>query len=330
MNLKIYTQKAGIIVISALILFSCKKENPDSTTKILPFGEINGFIIDKAGTKILATNKGLFSLNEDTKAYEKIKTELSESAINDMVYNNSDNSELLWLASDKSALEVFTNQLLTASDNGFLDNNITHLDIDEEKKLYLASDKGISIMKDNQWIIDKGLDSLYMTYPITDIGNASNGYTYATTLGGGVERFKCDVDGISGATIFEKDWTKLESDNILTVYIDDTVQVFGTEYGVAFHYSEYTKWDWETYTTDDGLVSDTVLSITKDNDNNWWFGTVNGLSKFSQNTWTNYKVRDAGFLSDTINYMAIDTDGSLWCASNKGLSHFQNNQWTNF
>jgi ligand-binding sensor domain-containing protein len=100
--------------------------------------------------------------------------------------------------------------------------------------------------------------------------------------------------------------------------------------GVAMHYSEYTKWDWENYTTADGLISDTVLSIVKDNSNNWWFGTVKGLSKLDGENWTSYTAEIDGFKSNTIKFMAIDADGSLWIASDNGLSHFKNNSWTNY
>ena len=54
---------------------------------------------------------------------------------------------------------------------------------------------------------------------LTDAYSDTNGYTYATTNGGGVERFMIDVDGISGATVFDSEWSGLESDIINTVFI---------------------------------------------------------------------------------------------------------------
>jgi hypothetical protein len=53
---------------------------------------------------------------------------------------------------------------------------------------------------------------------------------------------------------FTNDWTLLESDNINTVFIDDTTHVYGTDRGAALHSSECTKWDWLVYTTSEGLI----------------------------------------------------------------------------
>ena len=133
-------------------------------------------------------------------------------------------------------------------------------------------------------------NDLYQNHEITDVASAVNGFTYITTNGGGIERFEMGVDGISSATIFDSDWTLLESNNINTVFIDSITQAYGTDMGVGLHFSEFTKWDWEIYSTIDGLIDNNVISVLKDKSNNWWFGTNVGLSKFDNTNWTNYTV----------------------------------------
>lgn len=179
---------------------------------------------------------------------------------------------------------------LTKSNSGLHNNTVKYLNFDNNNRSYFATPKGVSIFDSKKWFETPGSNDLYLNFEITDIESAVNGFTYVTTKGGGVERIKIDVDGISGATVFDTDWSKLESNNINTVYIDSITQVYGTDAGVAMHFSEFTKWDWETYTVADGLINDTVTAVLKDKSNNWWFGTKNGLSSFNYLKWTDYTV----------------------------------------
>jgi ligand-binding sensor domain-containing protein len=236
----------------------------------------------------------------------------------------------LWLASDSGAFN-FTSQLFVNKNNSGLHNNVVHhLDFDYSGNACFAASDGISILHNGKWAKSSGLDNLYLNFEITGMASAANGFTYVTTYGGGVERFKIDVDGISGATIFDNDWTWLESDNINTVFIDDTTQVYGTDRGVALHFSEYTKWDWLLYTISDGLIGDTVLAIVKDHSDNWWFGTTRGISRLNDAEWTNYTVETQNIISDNIKFLAVDIDGSVWFASDEGLSQFIDGQWINY
>jgi ligand-binding sensor domain-containing protein len=319
----------GIVLISLWVGFSCKEEESDIAIEE-PFEVINAFIIDNQGTKLLATNKGLYTLNTSTGKYNKLDSGIEPAPINDLSIFQNETSDDLWLASYAGALN-FTNQtLLTSSNSGLHNTMVNHLNFDNQAKSYFATPSGISILTDEEWIHNIGLDSLYFKFDITDMATATNGYTYATTNGGGVERFKAGLDGISGATVFDTDWTKLKSNNVLTVFIDDTVQAYGTDNGVAMHFSEFTKWDWENYTEVDGLINDTVLSIIKDHSGIWWFGTSRGLSRFDGTEWKNYSKATQEMVSNTIKFLALDVDGTLWFASDAGLSQLVNNQWINY
>jgi ligand-binding sensor domain-containing protein len=300
------------------------------STLIVPFSVVNGFIIDNEGRKLLATDKGVFMLDVSAQAYVQLESNVELIPANDLAQNTNGSSVDLWIASNLGAFNYNLNELLSTTNSPLINNAVNRISIDQNNIIYYATPEGISIKNDSEWLTNLGIEGLYSEYQITDLATASNGYTYVATQGGGVERFNVDVDGISGATVFDTDWSKLRSNNVLTVFVDDTVQAFGTDMGVAIHSSEYTKWDWENYTTTDGLISDTVLSIVKDISNNWWFGTVKGLSKLDGENWTSYTAEIDGFKSNTIKFMAVDADGSLWIASDKGLSHFKNNIWTNY
>lgn len=318
----------GIVMFIGILFFACDNNDPkeveDPTFEI-----VTGFTISKNGEKLLATDNGLFLFDDTSEKFTFVNTEPLIGPLNDLAISNTQVEEL-WLASNEGAYNFTTMELITSENSELLSNNVGNLNFDFNSRTYFATPQGVSILDNSEWSENLGKDSLFLKYQITDIASAINGFTYTTTNGGGVERYNLDVDGVSSATIFDTDWTKLESNNINTVYIDSITQVYGTDMGVAMHFSEYTKWDWETYTKNDGLIDNNVISVVKDKSNNWWFGTILGLCRFDNSSWTSYTVETDGILSNNIKFLAADIDGSVWVASDNGLSQFNNNQWINY
>jgi signal transduction histidine kinase len=74
-----------------------------------------------------------------------------------------------------------------------------------------------------------------------------------------------------------------------------------------------------TYTTADGLASNTVTSIAESADGTMWFATPNGLSSLSKSNWRTYKARD-GLPSDDQNCLYEDSHGVLWAGTSAGLA----------
>ncbi len=328
MQLYVRFLKQGILMFSVLAYFTgCDRGEPEPN---ISFDIVTGFVISEQGEKFLATDNGLFILNEGKGKYEQVQDTECKTVLNDLAFAPAQPQEDLWLATDAGAYNWTAQYLVTKENSGLSNNLVTHLYFDHNLTGYFATREGLDILVLSEWTHTTGLDDFFLDFEITDMGTATNGYTYVTTLGGGIERFKMDVDGISGATHIDTDWSWLASNNILTIYIDDTVQAYGTDQGAALHFSEYTKWDWEVYSTFDGLINDTVLAIVRDKAKIWWFGTYGGVSRFDELTWTGFTVETHGLLSNHIKFMAVDTDGSIWLATDLGLSHLTGNQSINF
>jgi ligand-binding sensor domain-containing protein len=311
-------------------LSACTKEaNPEQKNQS-SFQTIYDFIIDANNIKYVATDAGLFTFDESTATYYQQNIDENFEAIQSLAINYAFTPGQLWLATEYGAYDMENQALTNASNSQLPVNNISYISFDSNQTIYYAQAEGVSIQNDKTWLQNPGKNNIYQFNTITGMGTASNGYTYVGTDGAGIERFKYDIDGISGATIFDSDWTKLNSNQINTVYIKDTLQAYGTPYGVSIHYSEFAKWDWETFTREDGLICDTVLAICQDLEKNWWFGTSKGISKFDGLTWFSFTKASDELLSDTVKFMAIDADGKIWIATDYGLSKFTDNTWTNF
>jgi signal transduction histidine kinase/streptogramin lyase len=76
-----------------------------------------------------------------------------------------------------------------------------------------------------------------------------------------------------------------------------------------------------TYTTADGLASDTVYGVVADSRGFLWFSTADGLSRFDGYGMTTYTVRD-GLPDRRISAVCETRDGSLWVGTAGGLCRF--------
>ncbi len=322
-----YNRILLILVITA-VLCSCEKEDPKEP--VSPYESVNGFVISEAGEKLLATSNGLYSFLEGSGSIELTGKDTPVSPIRDLTFTNKSYTQELWLASPAGAFNYTLQVYINVANSGLHSDEVNHIHVDQDNISYFATPEGLSILNQPEWILSTGQDDLYLNFEITDMGSTSNGFTYVTTLGGGIERFSIDVDGISGATLFDTDWTGLESNYIHTVFIDDTIQAYGTDQGAALHFSEYTKRDWMVYTTNDGLISDTVLAIVRDHSDNWWFGTTRGISRLSESQWTSYSIETHPIISNQVKFLAVDPEGSVWIATDQGLSKFMNEQWVSY
>jgi len=321
--LRIYVPRLFVLAITALIFGCEKKENPPE-----PYESVHGFVIGATGDKLLATSDGLYVFNEGKGKFELADNGSLVSPYFDLAYSNT--KQELWLASHSGAINSVTLEFLDADNSGLASNEVNHLHFDGESTSYFATPEGISLLNQQAWLQYTGQEDFFLEFEITDIGSASNGFTYVCTLGGGIERFTADVDGISGATLFDTEWTRLKSNTIHSVFIDDTLQAYGTDAGAALHFSEHTKRDWQVFTAEDGLVNDTVLSIVRDLENSWWFGTTRGISRLRETEWTSYTLESHSIIGNEVKFLALDPDGIVWMATDEGLSRFENNQWINF
>lgn len=110
----------------------------------------------------------------------------------------------------------------------------------------------------------------------------------------------------------------------------DTIQVSSTD-GNIISTCIVTVMKWTNYTyTVDGLVNDTIQSIAIDNQDNKWFGTYCGVSRFDGSNWTTYYISNSDMLNNWIFAIAIDSQDNKWFGNEYGLSKLNNANWTNY
>jgi len=320
------------LLISGILLPSCVKDDDQK----LPSNVIHKIVADKNGIKWIATDENLYTFNGSNWSYYTNNPFEDKINITDLSINPSNNNEI-WIAGLKhigflnfNATGIIHSGSYEVSTNPLLSDTVYALAIDLLDVKYFGTPQGLSILKNDNWstFVGRRSEEILSEYKVSSIATAKNGWVYAATEGGGVSRFKY-TDAISGATTYDSVYAGIRSNYINTVVIvDDTCQWFGTNNGAAFHTSHNTKIDWTQYSTSEGIICDTVLSIAKDLDGNIWFGTSNGVSRFDGNSFTNFTTAN-GLANNKVNTISIDIDGSVWFGTDNGISHFKDNNWAN-
>lgn len=259
--------------------------------------------------------------------YKYLDGKLSDFSENEFWFAGNTGSIMFSLNADG----ITSRKVYTSKSSGLLSDSVSAVAVDSKNTRYFGTSKGLSIYDGVKWspFYGRETEEILKEYRISSIGTAKNGWVYAATYGGGVSRFKY-TDAVSGATLYDSVWSQLKSNYVNTVVIvDDTCQFYGTNRGASLHTSEYTKDidSWHSYTTEDGLPSDTVLSIAKAADGTVWFGTTAGLARLSGDLMTNFTTID-GLISNRIKTISIDKDGSLWIGTEKGISHYKNGSFS--
>jgi len=86
---------------------------------------------------------------------------------------------------------------------------------------------------------------------------------------------------------------------------------------------------WEYYNIENGLGSDSVMTLAEDKEGNIWVGTMNnGVSKFDGKNWTIHNVA-SGLIGNSVLCIAQDGYGRMWFGTREGLSILSGNEWTN-
>ncbi|MBI9036092.1 MAG: hypothetical protein JEZ03_16655 [Bacteroidales bacterium] len=89
------------------------------------------------------------------------------------------------------------------------------------------------------------------------------------------------------------------------------------------------QYEWQYFKTKDGLAANMVYDIAIDKDNTKWFATEFGVSRFNDQTFTNF-TQSSGLLDHKINCIAVDLNNEIWCGSDLGLNRYDGSLWTTY
>ncbi len=182
----------------------------------------------------------------------------------------------------------------------------------------LDPSKPITRFHQDVWGTEQGLPQ----NTVPTIIQSRDGYIWlGTELG--LVRF----DGLQ-FTVFDKSNTPELKSNKVDVIVESSAGDLwmGTTGGLT----RLTQGKFRTFTTQDGLSRNSVLSLLSDASGDLWIGTDGGgLDRLHNGKFTAYTTRD-GLPDNEIFALARDADGSIWIGTHEGLSRLSNGVFHNY
>ncbi|MBN4065816.1 PAS domain S-box protein, partial [Candidatus Amoebophilus asiaticus] len=93
----------------------------------------------------------------------------------------------------------------------------------------------------------------------------------------------------------------------------------------------YDSHQFKTFSKKDGLINNTVLSISESRDGSLWFGTEGGMAQLSPETqilskpsFKNFSMKN-GLKNNTVRSIIEDNEGNLWLATSGGVTRLVRN-----
>lgn len=195
-------------------------------------------------------------------------------------------SGYLWICEQFGTLDVYDpkKEKLTVLQPGIFEKStIRQVDEDTSGNLWFGTQNGMLIKwdyKKSGGDPSKGYELVYRTGRIMKIHYDYQGYIWVGTMARGLLKFDAKTNKLVKAfTKDGKEGEKLfgDSPNDMTYYNDSTLLVTAGCLNIINTRTNKVTW----FSTDDGLPSNTTVSIQKDKTGIVWIGMVNGLCRLN-------------------------------------------------
>jgi len=146
----------------------------------------------------------------------------------------------------------------------------------------------------------------------------SDDQVWVARRNGGLTRLLLRGDDLQASTYTNQDG--LAENSVYSVYREPNGTVWaGTLHGGL---SRFRSGSWHTFTTKDGLPSNTITVITGNVAGEIVAGTPNGLAELNKDRWTSYRTQD-GLPPGAIRSLVFDANNTLWIGTSKGVAFLQ-------
>jgi ligand-binding sensor domain-containing protein len=265
-----------------------KKENGLSSNDIMAIA------VDQNGQPWFGTKDGGICTESGDNGW-KCYMELDGVVSNFIYCAGTDKKGALWFGSKISGVSRFNRETkkwenFTIAD-GLVSNSIRHICVRANGEVWLATDKGISIQRNNQWnslTTANGLQSDDVRSCFEDKqGDVWIACGEALGQKGGVGKY----DASTGKWVFYSKDNGIGDNDVYCVTADNQGIIWCGTYGGVSKYGKGTAWT--NYNLPDSPLRDEwVYDLDIDQNNGMWLGTSKGLYKFDGNrNWSLLEVK---------------------------------------
>ena len=122
----------------------------------------------------------------------------------------------------------------------------------------------------------------------------NDGYLWMGTEGGGLNKFDKKKEQFIRYRSIPSNLKSLSSDYIFSIYINDSGLLWLGTYGGGLNKFNPNTGECKSYTVNDGLPSNSIYGMLKDDSGYFWLSTNNGLSRFNpiSEKFKNFNIKD--------------------------------------
>ncbi len=254
--------------------------------------------IDWNGKLWCGTNNGIFQFDGNKWFCPKEYLFLRKKTVTTIVMNN--NGTVWFGLKQNGVVKVDKNgrNFWTVS-NGLLDNMVNDIAINTQGDVWIGTNKGINIF-------------YYDTNVLGTLENQDNEPEDQRIISIVEDEEKNMWCGTSGGYQGDK---------------NNNMWLGGMGKGVFV----FSGRKWKRYTSEKGLIQNTVRAIVVDENNNKWFGTDDGISKFDGEHWQTYITSKECIATNRVLSIVADERGDIWLGTaRRGVCKLSQNRWISY
>ncbi|MBX7095371.1 MAG: histidine kinase [Flavobacteriales bacterium] len=289
-----------------------------STEQGLAQSQVSAMVQDKRGYLWFATFGGLSRFD----GLEFVNYTKNDGLVENQLYSVFlDSKNRIWIGAI-SAYSVydglnFTSKRFPESHSGF---NIISICEDKSGKIWFALEGGGLACTNGERLDFYGLES-GLDLNVRSVFCDASGQIYAGTRNGLYQFKGSRFEPVSFNGTTEYNISALAEDNNGKLWI-------GTYDEGVFH--ENDEGDFTNYTSFEGLINDGVRTIFVDKDQQVWFGTKGGVSKFNGRSFQNFGIQQ-GLINNNIKFIGQDSEGNIWFGTDgKGILKLSGEAFTTY
>jgi ligand-binding sensor domain-containing protein len=317
-----------LLLISSAYSFAQQEEwiVYDTLNSKISNNQIKTLAIDSIGNVWMVTGDCFyggdvvkFNGNEFT-VYDSASANLPDRFITCLAFDKVDK---VWMGSRYHGISCFDGNLcknFNSLNSAIPDNHIKYTTSDNDGNLWVCTDKGLAVFKDQQWKIFTVKNSALPSNNVNYIAFEKNSKAFWVATDKGV--LNCysvlslmQVSDVA-SILYNKSNSKLPDDLVTQVVIDDSGNKWFSSWGGLVKYNENT---WEVYTPENaGLPSFCEYVVTPEKEH-LWIATNMGLFLFDKKVLKSYTPANSKIPSYFVNLVAIGNNGEKWIATQNGL-----------